>query len=252
MRSVIKPVIGITFGALLVIGFTFGTLFVAGSAHAHYLWIEHSTDGPKLYFGEAEALLKEKSPGKLDSIKAPQAFVMDEKSGNYEAVSIKREAEYFAIDHKKGASAVVIVEESLDVRDLSKNALGFAKSNYYARHHQPAIENSTDSPLALDVQGSKPNQLTVLYRGQPLKDAKLYVIAPNTWMQEHETNSRGMVNINTPWRGQYVVHVVHVDKTPGEFAGKKYDTLRNHLTYSFIQKDGAKPGLAIPPKHAMD
>ncbi len=241
MKLIIKTIAGIAFG----------TLLVTGNVHAHYIWIERGDTGPKLYFGEPDALLKEKSPGKLDSIKAPQAFVMDEKSGKYEAVSIKREAEYFAIDRKKGASAVLVVEESSQVRDLTKNALGFAKSNYYARHRQPGTATH-ETPLAIDVQGTNSNELTVLYRGQPLKDVKLQVIAPNTWVQEHETNARGMVEINTPWRGQYVVHVLHVDKTPGEFAGKKYDTLRNHLTYSFIQKDGAKPGLAIPPKHIMD
>ncbi len=104
----------------------------------------------------------------------------------------------------------------------------------------------------LDVQGASPNALTVLYRGRPLKDAKLEVIAPNTWVQEHKTNAQGMVEINMPWRGQYVVHVLHIDKTPGEFAGKKYDALRNHFTYTFVKAEGADPGPAMPPRHQMD
>lgn len=49
--------------------------------------------------------------------------------------------------------------------------------------------------------------------------------------------------INTPWRGQYVVHLLHVDKTPGEFGGKKYDALR---------KQGTNPGPALPPQPVMD
>lgn len=114
MNSVIKTIIGITLG----------TLSVAGAAHAHYLWIEPSDNGAKLYYGEADALLKEKSPGKLDN--------------------------------------------------------------------------------------------------------------------------------NTSRRGQYVVHVLHVDKTPGEFAGKKYDALRNHFTYTCLKTEGTDPGPAMPPKHGME
>lgn len=119
-------------------------LAASGAAQAHYLWIEPTDTGARLYYGEAEAALKEKSPGKLE------------------------------------------------------------------------------------------------------------VIAPNTWVQEHKTDAQGAVAINTPWRGQYVVHVLYVDKTAGEFAGKKYESLRNHFTYSFIKTDGADPGPATPPHHAAD
>lgn len=237
-----------------IIRSTLATLLVTGTAHAHYLWIEpgNTGSGAKLYYGEADALLKEKSPGKLDNIKAPQAFVLDASSGKPTAVSINRMAEHFAIGSNKDASTIVVIEESLDVRDLSKSGLGFAKSNYYARHGQADSKNGNAPPLVLDVQGATSNTLTVLYRGQPLKDAKLEVIAPNTWMQEHKTNADGKVAINTPWRGQYVVHILHVDKEPGEFAGKKYEALRNHLTYTFVKAEGADPGLAVPPKHGMD
>lgn len=242
MKSIIKSIIGITFG----------TLCVAGTAYAHYLWIELGDTGAKLYYGEADALLKEKSPGKLDNIKAPQAFVPDATSGKPKAVTVNRVAEHFTIGSNKDVPAILAMEESLEVRDLSKNALGVAKSNYYARHGQLGNNNGNVTPLALDVQGTSPNALTVLYRGQPLKDAKLEVIAPNTWVQEHKTNAQGMVDINTPWRGQYVVHILHADNTPGEFAGKKYDTLRNHFTYTFVKAEGADPGPAMPPKHQMD
>lgn len=236
-----------------IVGAVLGMLFIAGTAQAHYLWIEPGDTGARLYYGEADALLKEKSPGKLDNIKAPQAFIPGAKGGKASAVAVSRTAEHFAIASNKGAPAILVSEESLEVRDLSKHGLGFAKSNYYARFGQPGTgSDSGSTPLALDVQGRGPNGLTVLYRGQPLKDAALEVIAPNTWVQEHKTDAQGAVEINTPWRGQYVIHVLHVDKTPGEFSGKKYETLRNHFTYTFIKAEGADPGPAVPPRHEMD
>jgi hypothetical protein len=146
----------------------------------------------------------------------------------------------------------VALEESLGVADLSKYNLGVAKSNYYARLGQPFVSGTT-SPLALDIkQGNTANTFILLYRGQPLKNAKLEVIAPNTWMQEHHTDAQGAVEINTPWRGQYVVHVLHIDRTAGEFAGKQYDNLRNHLTYTFVKAKGSNAGPVQPPKHPME
>ncbi|WP_170942193.1 DUF4198 domain-containing protein [Noviherbaspirillum denitrificans] len=220
------------------------SLLACGAAQAHYLWIEGADGSAKLYFGEAEALLKEKSPGKLDNIKGPKAFTVD-AGGTRSLASITRTTEHFAIGGS--GAAVIVSEESLDVRDLGKNGLGIAKQNYYARSGPVR-----GTALPLDVQAQGPNTYAVLYRGQPLKDAKLEVIAPNTWMQEHTTDAQGVVRINTPWRGQYVLHVLHVDKTPGEFGGKKYDNLRNHFTYTFIKTEGADPGPAVPPAHPME
>jgi hypothetical protein len=126
-----------------------------------------------------------------------------------------------------------------------------AKSNYYARHGLPRSQEAGAS-LALDVAGRSPNQLIVLYRGRPLKDAKAEVIAPNTWVQEHKTDGLGNVAINTPWRGRYAVHVPHTDSTPGSFEGKRYGTLRNRFTYSFYQAVGADPGPTVPPRQGAD
>jgi len=221
-------------------------LLACGAAQAHYLWIESGEAGAQLYFGEAEALLKEHSPGKLDNIKGPQAFAVD-AAGKQTAAAITRATDHIAISGKTAGHAVA--EESLEVRDLQKHGLGIAKTNYYARSGQPA---SGTSVLPLDVQAQGADSFTVLYRGQPLKNAKLEVIAPNTWMQEHTTDARGVVRINTPWRGQYVLHVLHVDKTPGEFGGAKYDNVRSHFTYTFIKTKGADPGPAVPPKHPME
>jgi uncharacterized GH25 family protein len=226
-------------------------LAASSAAQAHYLWIEPTETGARLYYGEAEAALREKSPGKLDNIKAPKAFVPDAANGKTSSAALTRADDHFSIAANRNAASILAHEESMEVRDLSKSGLGFAKSNYYARHGQTAA-NAEASPLALDLQTRGPNAYTVLYRGQPLKDAKLEVIAPNTWVQEHKTNAQGAVEINTPWRGRYVVHVLHVDKSAGEFAGKKYESLRNHFTYSFVKQDGADPGRAMPPQHVED
>jgi len=230
-------------GALLAL-----TLLGTHAAHAHYLWLEPADAGARLYYGEADLLLKERSPGKLDGITSPQGYLQTAAGGSIGA-AVTRRAEYFAIAAGTHAAAILAMEESVPVKDLTGHGLGIAKSNYYARH---GAAGDGATPLALDIRQRGPNSYVVLYRGQPLKDAKLEVIAPNTWMQEHRTDAQGAVDINTPWRGQYIVHVLHVDATPGEFGGKRYEVLRNHFTYSFIRRDGLDPGPAVPPKHIQD
>lgn len=224
-------------------------LLATGNASAHYIWIEADEAGARVCYGEAEADLREKSPGKLDNMNVPRVVAI-QGSGST-ALSVTRTAGHFAATGTSPATTLLATEESAGIRDLSKYGLGMAKSNYFARHGLPRSQKA-EASLALDVAGSNPNQLTVLYRGLPLKDAKVEVIAPNTWVQEHKADALGNVVINTPWRGRYVVHVLHVDPTPGVFEGKRYDTLRNHFTYSFYQAAGADPGPALPPRQGAD
>lgn len=222
--------------------------FLVGAAHAHYLWIEQADSDAQIFFGEVQEGIKEKSPGKLDNIKAPKAFVQRAAGQAFASVDPKRAAQNFTIAESKGAAAVTVVEESLEVKDLTKHGLGHAKSNYYAR----AGKADGNTTMVLDVQQRAANRFTVTYRGQPLANAKLEVIAPNTWLQEHKTDAQGMAEINMPWRGQYVLHVLHVDPSAGEHLGKKYESLRNHLTYTIAKPDGADPGPAVAPKHTGD
>lgn len=228
-------------------------LLISGAAQAHYIWLEPSKDSAVLYFGEVDAQLREKSPGKLDKINALQAYAYSGKvtNNNLKEIAVTRKANHLLIESGKAAT-VIAREESVAVADLTKHKLGMAKTNYYARLGL-ASPLGASSALALDIaQGDTPNSFVVSYRGVPLENAKVEVIAPNTWMQEHHTNAQGIVDINTPWRGQYVVHVLHIDATPGEFSGKAYDNLRNHLTYTFMRTKGADAGPVQAPIHPMD
>lgn len=226
---------------------------LAGTAQAHYLWIEPAKAESRVYFGEPDVLLKEKSPGKLDNIPNPKAFVQSKPGGAPNNAEVQRTEGYFRVPASGKASSVLVTEESIEVKDLNKYGLGFAKSNYYARSGKPVSDKEVNpSLLPVDLKQVSEQRYRLLYRGQPLANAKLEVIAPNTWVQEHKTDANGIVEINTPWRGGYVLHVLHVDKTPGEFGGSKYDALRNQFTYSFIKTKGADSGPALPPKQIED
>lgn len=230
-------------------------LAAATNANAHYLWIEQGSSGHRLHFGEAEMLLKETSPGRLDSFALPGALAGVSADAAFVSIPVTRARNHFVLGTSPGTRSVVVTDESMPVRDLRKNGLGLAKTNYYARFVRSGVVGSDGYHLPLDVtmaERTGGRALAILYRGQPLKGAKVQVIAPNTWMQEHAAQADGTVQINTPWQGQYVVHVLHVDKTPGEFNGEKYDSVRTHYTLTFIQNKGTNPGPAIPPKRTME
>jgi uncharacterized GH25 family protein len=173
-------------------------LVTATSAHAHYLWIEQGSLGHRLHFGEAELLLKEKSPGRLDAFQEPRALAADSANTTLAPIPVTRAEDHFAIQTKPKARAVVVSDESMPVRDLTKNGLGIAKTNYYARYVRSGIVNNDGIRLPIDVATADKagvRILTILYHGQPLKGAKVQVIAPNTWMQEHEAQADGKVQI---------------------------------------------------------
>jgi hypothetical protein len=227
-------------------------LFVSSLAQAHYLWLESGKATVRLFYGEVEEGVREKTPGKLDTIRSPQASIVTGDAATLTPPVI-RMADHFAISLPRSASTVAVKEEAAEVRDLSAYNLGVAKTNYYARLQQASGSPHSDGPyLPLDIAPQGKNQFIVLYNGKPLIKAKLQVIAPNTWVQEHTTDREGKVTINAPWRGRYVLHVLHVDPAPGEFEGKPYQFLRNHFTYSFVQSKGAPAGPALLPQSRAD
>lgn len=227
-------------------------LLVSSLAQAHYLWLESGKENAKLFYGEVEEGVREKTPGKLDSIRSPQASIVTSGPASW-TVSVVRMADHFAISMPRSAAAMVVKDEAAEVRDLSAYNLGVAKTNYYARLQQSAASaGGNGSYLPLDITPQGGSQFLVLYNGKPLTKAKLQVIAPNTWVQEHTTDREGKVKINAPWQGRYVLHVLHVDSAPGEFEGKTYQFLRNHVTYSFVQGKGTPAGPALPPQTRAD
>ena len=65
---------------------------VAPSVQAHYIWLERDAKGAKLYFGEV-AEVREKSPGRMDDIKAPTAWAGKPES----ALTVSRTGTHFAL-----------------------------------------------------------------------------------------------------------------------------------------------------------
>src|SRR6476620_2927745 len=103
----------IAVGAVAIIG---SSLSLNVTAHA--LWLEgdgSNTAAAKLYFGEYAANLRERSPGRLDSIIEPLITVMDAK-GEGRQVTARREGNHFAIP---GGGTVLVQALRQPVREQS-------------------------------------------------------------------------------------------------------------------------------------
>jgi hypothetical protein len=213
-----------------------GFLLVPTLAQAHYLWIESTAAGAMLRFGEYEEAVHEHSPGRLDEFPAPSARRAAE--GGTQSLTVERKADGFSLG-KAGTGSMWVEESAVKVKDLSRSGIGIVKPMYYARY-SPSFD-AIPAALKLDiVPAGKPGQFAVSFGGQPLVKSSVKLIAPNGWAQEGKTDEQGALTLPMPWRGQYILQVVHLEPVAGEYDGARYEKLRHVATLSISQGKGDK------------
>lgn len=209
---------------------TITALFVSLSASAHYLWLEQVEGQTKLYFGEYEGGLREKTGGRLDTIAAPAATTLDNKALT---VATKRGADFIAIE---GANNQLVIahELTMKIKDMTKYHYGIVKPMYYARIGTGNAEAA--SSHALDIQPLANNKVRVNLNGKPLAKAKLKVMAPNQWLQELDADDNGEVTFNMPWAGLYVLEAIHLEPSKGAYQNEAYENMRHVSTLTIVKK----------------
>lgn len=212
-------------------------MFPHAPAVAHYLWIEpDAARHARLYFGEYQENLRETSEGRLNWIKAPQAWVID-RDGTRRATATSRQRDHFDLGPVAGAQATLVEDASGEVLDLKAYGYGVVRPFFYARYAATTAEAASPQ-LTLDIVPEKqPGRYGVYFRGRPLPRAKITVYAPNQWQQEHRADEQGIVQVATPWPGHYVLEVIHSEPQSGEFRGRAFEALRHRATLT-IPVDG--------------
>lgn len=203
---------------------------------AHYIWLEYDNgDEARVYFGEIQDGEREVSPGKLDKIKGLKIFTAD-KAGSAKEVTVKKIKTHFSATGVKNPEFVVASALDVPVTDMKKYNWGMVKPNYYARFGSRTVPGAKPVTTLDILPGDTQNEIQVYFRGKVLEGEKVMLYAPNTWMKEYKTDKAGKIKIDTPWNGQYVIEVIHTEKTPGKFEDKDYESVRHRATYTFIQK----------------
>lgn len=199
-------------------------------AQAHFIWLEQVDGQTKLYFGEYEGGLREKTGGKLDTIATPAATTLDNQSL---PIAAKRAENFIAIEGAKNQS-VLAHELGMKVKDLTKSHYGIVKPMYYARTGNGNAEAVATSH-ALDIQPLGNHKVRIYLNGKPLPKAKLKVMAPNQWLQELDADENGEATYNMPWAGLYVLVAIHLEPNKGVYQGDAYDNIRHVSTYTVVK-----------------
>jgi len=193
----------VLFGAVL------WSLILVSTVQAHYVWLERDGDGvTRVYFGEWQRDIREKTGGLLDRIKTPRAFAA---SADRELL-IRRRTDHLEIA-SKGAGDLRLVENGISPRE-DKEKGGATRTIYYAKAGR--LETAAKLDLELVPTTSKGNIFAILFRGAPLPKTSVTVYGPPKWEKPLDTDEQGRITVSTPWSGRYVLEVVYFEQKPGE------------------------------------
>ncbi len=202
------------------VGLSLLLLCLALPAQAHHVWAEW-TGGPeaKAYFGEWEDDVRENNdflskyavdPQSISATAAPKPAVLREG--------------FFSFPVAPGGDARLTAAYVTDKG---------AASMFHAR----AGRSDTRAVLPLEIVPvtAGGNSFRLLLDGQPVPKAKVTVIGPPRWTKQFTTDAEGVIAIQTPWPGQYVLEaIVSSDDKSGSWSGKAYTRLRHVSTLSFV------------------
>jgi hypothetical protein len=215
----------------------FCLLSLPAIARAHYVWIESETNAQaRVYFGEFNEGLREKAEGRLEERAALRVW-LERPDHSTRALRLVKRADHFATTLDRAEGWLLAVDLTSEVKDYRKQDIGIVKPMFYARAavaNQPAAARPSMKLDMLPV--SDPSQsVQVFFGGQPLAGAKVFVYAPNLWMQELTSDEHGKLTPVTPWPGRYVLDVTYKETKPGEFQGRGYEAVRHRMTLSFVR-----------------
>ncbi len=213
---------------------------------AHGYWIElegnHKVNEPvtvKLVFGDYPA--GERLTGKfLDKMKDINVYV---QYGNNkrEQIEMEQTNDCWIGTFTPSTSAtyeVTGINDTRDVQDWTKHHLGVVRPIQYLKAYyqvgKSANEGGTNFLLDASIKklANGKYEITVLKNGHPLPQQKIVISGYGNYNQEPTTSNDGRATIKLKKKGLHVMSIDWIDKTPGTYKNKKYETIRHRLDYS--------------------
>lgn len=224
-----------------------GLTALALSANAHQIWLEQPAKGnAAIRFGEFGENLRETSPGLLDGFGQPTATLVSPRGEK--TADASKTASGFALPFSAGQGESIVVEDASF--PLRKFKQGDREVTSWFHPGARLITGFTElaPKLTLDlVPAGKAGEFKLFFKGQPLPKTKVALVTQSGWAKEGHTDEQGRVKFDMPWKGQYVAEVSHIDRTPGERAGEKYDGINHVTTLTYVKATGLAPIPAAPP-----
>lgn len=202
-------------------------------ADAHFVWVNQSGEKIQVCFSESAESVEPELLQKVATAKV-WAYVPGDQGGSKAIeVPLSLTAESLTGDIDAKATAVS-VSHSYGV--VSKGDATFLLKYLAKQHISPlagqwkAIDDSERMPLEVTPKWSgRTLQLTVTFKGHAA--AGIEVKATGCGIDETlTTNEQGIAECHPASDGILSVRSKHVDETPGELNGEKYDTIRTYST----------------------
>lgn len=222
---------------------------LAAVAQAHQIWLEQPGQANKgtavIRFGEFGQNLRETSPGALDSfvaLTATHISAQGEKS-----VQGSKTASGFVLPFALQAGESIVAQDTnFPLQQFTRD--GKQLTSWYWPAARLVADFSPQQPkLVLDlVPTGKVGEFKLFFKGQPLAKTTVKLVTQSGWAKAAQTDEQGTVRFDLPWKGQYVAESSHVDRTPGERAGAKYDGVSYVTTLTYVQPQGVEPITAAP------
>jgi len=195
------------------------------TAFAHSVWIEPKDDQLVIRFAEPGSEL-ERSPGYLDNLSAPIAFIV--VTNTPVTVEAPRKADNFLL---VGASLTntACAETTFTVR-------GGRKPNFYARW-QPANAVAATPLLTLDlVPTGKAGEVRVYFRGKPLGGITATLRAPDKKEQKLTADAEGFLRFTSNQSGLYLLMIAHHrEPLAGFHGGHPYEQTSHNCSLTWRQ-----------------
>jgi hypothetical protein len=193
-------------------------LFAAAPLHAHFVWIERDAQGATAaYFGEWAADVRETQDGYLKLIASPKAFLADGKE-----LAVTRADDRLNIAGPTAANG--------DIRFTDTYFGEKAKSVTVYQAKLGRSETAAKFDLELVPVAPDSNSFTLLLHGASVPDADVTLFTSSGWNRTFKTDAAGKVTIETPWPGQAIIEVGHLEKKAGEQDGRAYESIRHVFT----------------------
>jgi hypothetical protein len=199
---------------------------LSSTLQAHEIWIERDGAGPvRVYFGEPAQDVLDHGQDEIKRIVAPQLFGSRASAGPLQRIgsdhleaSLPDEGDAWLFDDA--------VFEPWKGQDGNYEAV-----NYYARAGR--LSTSPRLDLELVPTQANGNELTVLYRKQPLADAEVSVIDAQKWQKQLKSDARGRVTLPSLRAGRYIVVVSHKEAVQRQIGGQPVRLIHHISTLTF-------------------
>lgn len=181
-------------------------------AAAHEVWVERDASGPaRIYLGEPNEAVPDAGDPEFPRLKAPKV-----SQGTNKAVATVRRGNHIEAALPGGGD--VRVQDDA-IFDPWKSREGMQAVVFYARAGRSEAAEALDFEFVPVAPSA--DRFSLRFRGQPVPDSHVTIIAPGYWQKTFTSDAKGEVEVPQKGDGRYLLsasHTENAEKKVGDVA----------------------------------